>query len=124
MSPAGPAEGTPVTFSILLRDGDTGEIGGGVASRFLAVGAMVLHARAGHGAVATQALVNVALGPRGLSLLELGVQALGQARMCPQSKPKPPRASTDPDRCDCRGLFPGRGLCGRRTKIGAQLGIV
>ena len=91
MSPAGPAEGTPVTFSILLRDGDTGEIGGGVASRFLAVGAMVLHARAGHGAVATQALVNVALGPRGLSLLELGVPAEDVVKLLVSQDDRPGR---------------------------------
>jgi uncharacterized Ntn-hydrolase superfamily protein len=64
-----------MTFSVLLRDPVTGDIGAGVASRFLAAGALVLHARADSGAVATQALVNVSFGPHGLRLLEQGLPA-------------------------------------------------
>lgn len=80
-----------MTFSILLRDDATGEIGGGVASRFLAVGAMVLHARAGHGAVATQALVNVSFGPHGLDLLELGVPAEDVVKLMVSQDDRPDR---------------------------------
>jgi uncharacterized Ntn-hydrolase superfamily protein len=64
-----------MTFSVLLGDLVTGEIGAGVASRFLATGALVLHASADRGAVATQALVNVSFGPDGLRLLEQGLPA-------------------------------------------------
>ncbi|MCW2639823.1 MAG: fimbrial assembly protein FimA [Dactylosporangium sp.] len=64
-----------MTFSVLLRDAATGETGAGVASRFLAVGALVLHASAETGAVATQALVNVSFGPNGLRLLGQGLPA-------------------------------------------------
>jgi uncharacterized Ntn-hydrolase superfamily protein len=61
-----------VTFSVLLHDPVTGDTGAAVASKFLAVGALVLHARADSGAVATQALVNVSFGPEGLRLLRDG----------------------------------------------------
>jgi uncharacterized Ntn-hydrolase superfamily protein len=64
-----------VTFSIVARDPETGDLGGAVQSRFLGVGALVLHGRAGVGMVATQAWANVAYGPRGLALLEVGATA-------------------------------------------------
>jgi uncharacterized Ntn-hydrolase superfamily protein len=71
----GAKEGAIMTFSVLLHDASTGEIGAGVASRFVAAGALVLHASAETGAVATQALVNVSFGPNGLRLLEQGLPA-------------------------------------------------
>lgn len=61
-----------MTWSIIARDQNTGAIGCAVTSCFFAVGAMVPHVRAGVGAVATQAIVNRELGPRGLALLEDG----------------------------------------------------
>jgi uncharacterized Ntn-hydrolase superfamily protein len=61
-----------VTFSVVARDAATGDLGCAVQSKFPAVGAIVIHARAGVGAVATQALSNVGYGPRGLALLEAG----------------------------------------------------
>jgi uncharacterized Ntn-hydrolase superfamily protein len=60
------------TFSIAARDPATGELGVAVASRFFAVGAVVPWARAGVGAVATQAFANTTFGPRGLDLLAAG----------------------------------------------------
>ena len=63
----------PATFSIAAADPETGEVGVAVASRFFAVGAVVPHARAGVGAVATQSFANTSFGPRGLDLLERGV---------------------------------------------------
>src|SRR5262249_11784305 len=51
------------------------EWGVGSASKCLAVGAGVPWARAGLGAVATQASTNVSYGPRGLSLLGKGKSA-------------------------------------------------
>ncbi len=62
----------PSTFSIVARDARTGALGVAVASKFLAVGAVVPWARAGIGAVATQAHANVRYGPEGLRLLEGG----------------------------------------------------
>ena len=61
------------TFSIAARDGDAGELGVAVASRFFAVGSVVPWARAGVGAVATQAYANTSFGWRGLELLENGL---------------------------------------------------
>jgi uncharacterized Ntn-hydrolase superfamily protein len=46
-----------------------------VASKFLAVGAVVPHAKAGVGAVATQAYVNYNLGPKGVELMAEGKSA-------------------------------------------------
>ena len=47
-----------MTWSILVRDPATGALGGAVASRFFAVGALCLHVEGGAGALATQALIN------------------------------------------------------------------
>jgi uncharacterized Ntn-hydrolase superfamily protein len=63
------------TFSIVARDPGTGDLGVAVASKFLAVGAVVPWLRAGAGAVATQAHANVAYGPDGLAMLESGLSA-------------------------------------------------
>jgi len=63
------------TFSIVARDPDTGELGVAVQSKFLAVGAAVPWAKAGVGAIATQAWANVSYGPDGLALLEQGLTA-------------------------------------------------
>ena len=70
-----------MTFSVVARDAATGDLGCAVQSKFPAVGAIVIHARSGVGAVATQALSNVGYGPRGLALLEAGaspVQAMAE----------------------------------------------
>jgi len=64
-----------MTFSIVARDPVTGDLGIAVASKFLAVGAVVPHARANVGAVATQALANVRYGANGLALLAEGNSA-------------------------------------------------
>ena len=64
-----------MTFSIVARDPGTGDLGGAVQSKFLSVGSLVLHGRAGAGMVATQAWANVSYGPRGLVLLEAGASA-------------------------------------------------
>jgi len=66
-----------MTFSIVARDPVTGDLGVAVASKFLAVGSVVPWAREGVGAVATQALANVAYGLDGLGLLEGGLGAVG-----------------------------------------------
>ncbi len=61
------------TYSIVARDPATGELGVGVQSRAFAVGSRVPHAKAGVGAIATQASTNVAYGIDGLALLEEGI---------------------------------------------------
>ena len=61
-----------MTWSIVARD-PGGALGVAVASRFFAVGVLCAYARAGAGALATQALVNPGFGPAGLDLLAQGV---------------------------------------------------
>jgi uncharacterized Ntn-hydrolase superfamily protein len=63
------------TFSIAAYDPDKQEWGVAVASKYLAVGAVVPWAKAGVGAVATQAAVNISFGPKGLELLGQGKSA-------------------------------------------------
>lgn len=70
---AGPP--APATFSIVAADPEAGEVGVAVASRFFAVGSVVPFARAGVGAVATQASANTTYGPRALELLARGATA-------------------------------------------------
>jgi uncharacterized Ntn-hydrolase superfamily protein len=64
-----------MTFSIVARDPETGDFGVAVASKFLAAGSVVSHARGGVGAIATQALANYTYGPQGLELLAQGLPA-------------------------------------------------
>jgi len=65
--------GEVATFSIVGHDPATGELGVAVASRFFTVGNVVPWAKAGVGAVATQAYANTSFGWRGLELLEKGL---------------------------------------------------
>jgi len=62
-----------MTFSIVARDAATGTFGIAVTTKFFGVGSLCPFARAGVGAVATQALVNPTYGPRGLDLLAQGM---------------------------------------------------
>lgn len=69
-----PAEGW-ATFSIVARDPATGDLGVAVQSHYFSVGPIVPWAEPGVGAVATQSLVEVAYGPRGLELMRGGTPA-------------------------------------------------
>jgi len=72
-----------MTYSIVARDRDTGELGVGVQSRAFNTGAVVPWARAGVGAVATQAFGERRYGYRGLELMSTGIppaDALAQLR--------------------------------------------
>jgi uncharacterized Ntn-hydrolase superfamily protein len=78
--PAGSAESPAppdvcATFSVVGYDTDTKEWGVAVASKFLAVGAVVPWVRADAGAVATQSFANTSFGPKGLDLMEKGKSA-------------------------------------------------
>src|SRR5699024_9554929 len=64
-----------MTFSIAGFDPETKELGVAVQSKFIGVGSVVPWAKAGVGAVATQAFANPAYGPDGLALLEEGKSA-------------------------------------------------
>lgn len=63
------------TFSIVAHDPSNGDLGVAVQSKFLAVGSVVPWVRANVGAIATQALANIAYGPEGLRLLSEGFSA-------------------------------------------------
>jgi uncharacterized Ntn-hydrolase superfamily protein len=62
------------TFSIVAADVEAGEVGCAVQSRYFAVGSVVPWAKAGIGAVATQAAGVAAYGPKVLALLEEGIE--------------------------------------------------
>ena len=64
-----------MTYSIVARDPETGELGVAVQSHWFGVGPLVPWARPGVGAVATQANVRVASGPEALDLMAGGVGA-------------------------------------------------
>jgi uncharacterized Ntn-hydrolase superfamily protein len=65
------------TFTVIGRCARTGRLGIGTATRSLAVGARVTHARAGLGAVAIMAIADARLGHMALRLLELGYKSPG-----------------------------------------------
>ena len=64
-----------MTFSIVAFDGESGDFGVAVASKFPCVGAVVPWARAGLGADATQSWANTDFGPDGLGLMGGGLPA-------------------------------------------------
>jgi uncharacterized Ntn-hydrolase superfamily protein len=64
-----------VTFSIVVHDPTTGELGVGAVTAEPAVGKLVSHARRRAGAVASQAAMNPYLGLDGLQLLDDGLDA-------------------------------------------------
>ena len=77
------------TYSILGYDPATGEVGGAVQSRVFSVGNGVLWGEARVGLVATQAIVDVSYGPRGLSLLAAGLTPAAVVRALWESDPDP-----------------------------------
>ena len=64
-----------MTYSIVARDARTGDLAVAVQSKFMCVGSIVPWARAGVGAVATQAFSNIRYGLDGLALLASGLGA-------------------------------------------------
>ena len=76
------------TFSIVARDPATGEMGVAVQSKFIAVGSVVPYAKAGVGAIATQALGNTRYGPVGLELLSKGRTSQEVIRLMTTADPR------------------------------------
>ena len=64
-----------MTYSLVAFDPDTGECGVAVQSHWFSVGTLVTWAEPGVGAVATQANVEIAYGPRGLARMREGASA-------------------------------------------------
>lgn len=62
-----------MTYSLVARDPETGELGVAVQSRSFGTGAAVPWALSGIGAVATQSFTLRSYGPRGLELMEAGI---------------------------------------------------
>jgi uncharacterized Ntn-hydrolase superfamily protein len=78
-----------VTYSIVARDADTGQLGVAAQSCYFALGAVLPWARAGVGTVATQSMVDPGYGPRCLDLLAGGVGAavaLAQVRAADEGR--------------------------------------
>lgn len=73
--PFAAADVKTATFSVVAYDSVTQELGVAVQSKYFSVGTAVPWAEAGVGAVATQANVNVSLGPQALALLRAGMPA-------------------------------------------------
>ena len=117
-----------MTFSIVARDPATGDLGVAVASKFLAVGAVVPWAMAGVGAIATQALANVTYGPDGLdglrsgaaatAILERLVEADAGRRRAPARDRRRARRRCDPHGIRLSRL--GRRLAGGRGRRARQ----
>lgn len=61
-----------MTWSIVAREPETGDLAIAVATRFFAVGSLVPHIRGGIGAVATQAFVSPLYGIDGVAMLAAG----------------------------------------------------
>src|SRR6266516_1514510 len=76
-----------MTFSIAAYDPASRSWGVAVASKFLAVGAVVPWGGAGTGALATQANANLAYGPDGLALLAAGASAEEAVRRLTDADP-------------------------------------
>jgi uncharacterized Ntn-hydrolase superfamily protein len=66
-----------MTYSLVARDPETGDLGVAVQSHFFSVGSVVSWAEPGVGAVTTQSFVEVSYGPRGLELMRAGRSAAG-----------------------------------------------
>src|SRR3989442_6022927 len=64
-----------MTYSIVARDKQTGELGVAVQSHYFQVGPTVPWALAGVGAVATQSMVNISFGPLGIDHMQAGYTA-------------------------------------------------
>ncbi|HYT82389.1 MAG TPA: DUF1028 domain-containing protein [Gemmatimonadales bacterium] len=77
------------TYSIVAYDFATGDLGIAVQSKFPNVGGIVPWARAGVGAVATQALGNTDYGEKGLALMAMGAAAPEALRIILRSDPRP-----------------------------------
>ncbi len=102
----------PATFSILGYDAETGEVGGAVQSRVFSVGNGVLWAEADVGIVATQAIVDVSYGPKGLALLRAGMKPEAVVRAMLDSDPDPgyrgnpwPKAGRQVAVMDAKGTY-------------------
>jgi uncharacterized Ntn-hydrolase superfamily protein len=80
-----------VTYSIVARDGDTGEMGVATQSQAFAVGNSVPFALPGHGVIATQSMAEPMYGSVGLDLLQGGFTAQEVLTALSSVDPQPER---------------------------------
>jgi uncharacterized Ntn-hydrolase superfamily protein len=66
-----------MTYSMVARDPETGQLGVAVQSHYFSVGSIVTWAEPGVGAVATQSFAEPSYGPQGLDLIRGGRSAAG-----------------------------------------------
>src|SRR5260370_16894465 len=78
------------TYSIVAYDSATGDLGIAVQSKFPNVGGIVPWAKAGVGAVATQALGNTDYGEEGLPLVAAGGGPSHAVQIVVRPHPRPP----------------------------------
>ena len=69
-----------MTYSIVARDPDNGQLGVAVQSHFFGVRAVVPWVQSGVGAIATQAMAEISYGPLGLERLRAGDSATDALR--------------------------------------------
>src|SRR5262245_53481648 len=69
-----------MTYSIVVRDPASGQLGAAVQSRWFNVGGGVLWVEPGVGAVATQSFTQVSHGPNGLAAMRAGATAADALR--------------------------------------------
>ena len=105
--------GLRVTFSIVACDVQAGQLGVAVASKFLAVGAVVPWLEAGVGAIATQALANTRYGPEGLAHLRDGASAREalDAVLAADARPRRPPGRASSTRAGAPRRTPGSAAC-------------
>jgi uncharacterized Ntn-hydrolase superfamily protein len=80
-----------VTYSIVARDADTGEMGVATQSQAFAVGSSVPFALPGHGVIATQSMAEPMYGSVGLDLLQGGFTAQEVLTALSSVDPQPER---------------------------------
>lgn len=88
ITPARADEPVAGTYSIVAFDPRTGDLGVAVQSKWFGVGGIVPWAKAGVGAIASQAHSNVHYGPRALELMSAGRSVEEIARLLPAGDPK------------------------------------
>ena len=90
-APGGCRVGPTVTYSIVARDPDTGEMGVATQSQAFAVGNSVPFALPGHGVIATQSMAEPMYGSVGLDLLQGGFTAQEVLTALSSVDPQPQR---------------------------------
>lgn len=122
-----------MTFSVVAKCVETGQVGVAAVTAMPAVGKLVTHARAGVGAVATQARLNPYLGIDGLTLLGNGLSAeqvferlcagdpaLGSRQFAVMDYSGKTRVWTGPDCIPWAGQIERGGFCAQGNRLAGR----